>query len=112
VTANPFHVEFNRLRHRLVQIQNARGPVNLGKFDRIGNEVVFIERYGEGFFDAGEIREMQTVLLLALAGRRHLNTPLDLRGPTSKIIDASRRTHNADAYLFGLFGPHVRPIEE
>jgi hypothetical protein len=55
---------------------------------------------------------MKTVLLLALAGRRHVHALLDLLRPISKTIDAARCANDADAYLLGLYGPQMRSIKK
>jgi hypothetical protein len=112
VSANAFYVKFDCLGNGLVQIEDASGFVDFGQIDRASDKFLLVEGYREGFLDAGEVSEVQTVLFLALTGRRNIHAPLDLLSPAPKVINAARCANDPDTYLFCLLVPEVRPIEK
>lgn len=92
-------VETGDLVDRFIEIEDARGALNILQLDRQRTAFIWIERYPEGLLEPGEVRQMQAIGLLTLSGRRNRNDGLQLARPGAKMRNAVAGADHPDTDL-------------
>ncbi len=105
-------VQVNGFSNRLVKVKNTRCAINLPRVQRVRDRLTRIEPDSKCGFETWKIREMQTISLLAFAGRRDQDAIFYYVRPFLEMSDSNCAAYDPDANLLGRAATCVRTIEK